>query len=189
VAKFSGSIWLAQHVDQKVRVDVDLRQEGLLVVTTGDLLIGKWDHDAVLVEEAPDGIRIVAEGEELIFAADTPGFVDRWSQVRGERQTSQPPPMPGQPAEGQPAPGQLAPGQLVATLSLVLALAATVIAIVSSQAWLAIAIGTLAATLGVFANRGREWWEAPLVKGLGTLGTSVAIVAISLGIMNLDRLG
>ena len=232
MAKFQGTLWLVDEISSKLSVEVDIREEGTVAITARDLTIGEWPRSQLVVEPSSDGIHIMAEGEELVFATETPGFVDAFSgghplklfpapptlplssdlghrrpeQVR-DRPTKQPgeaptvsspstshatspahvrrrrrPPV--QPVWGKLTLGQ--PGLGLAATSVVVALIAVALAFRPGLAIATVAFGVVAAVAGIIANRGKEWWEAPRVKGLATAGIALGIVAISLGVMGMD---
>ncbi|HUO45665.1 MAG TPA: DUF4190 domain-containing protein [Acidimicrobiia bacterium] len=234
MAKFQGTLWLVDEVSSKLSVEVDIRDEGTVAITARDLAIGEWPRSQLVVEPSSDGIHIIAEGEELVFASETPGFVDAFSGGRplkpfsvlptrslpsdlGHHQPlerlpdrpAKPPtqasaassPQPGpspatsparmrhrrtrvQPRSGKFVSGQ--PGLALAVVSVVLALGAVALAFWASLSVVAVACGVLAALVGIIATRGKEWWEAPRVKGLATAGIALGIVSISLGVMGMD---
>ena len=171
MAKYEGKLSLAADPSTSLTVEIDVDNGGLVIVTAGDLDIGRWPREALQVEPIPQGYRLRAEGEDLIFKTDSPGFDT----------ALKPPPLHVH--KGSPA------GVALGAVALVACLVGIVLTLSLSRALPGAIGGSLAVVLGVLANRGIEWWEAPLQKGLATAATALGIVALTLATMKVDLLG
>lgn len=171
MAKYAGKLSLAADPTTSLTVEIDVDQGGLVIVTAGDTDIGRWPREALAVEATPQGYRLRAEGEELIFKTDTPGF-----------DTAIKPPLP-------PARTESRTGLTLGAIALAASLLGIVLTLVLSRVLPGIAGGALGLILGLVANRGLEWWEAPLQKGLATSAIGLGIVALTLAAMEVDLLG
>jgi hypothetical protein len=169
LTKYAGKLSLAADPTTSLTVEIDVDQGGLVIVTAGDTDIGRWPRDTLQVETTPQGYRLRAEGEELIFKTDTPGF----------DAAIKPPPA----AHGSRA------GVFLGAAALLVSVAGVVLTLTLSRVAPGAIGGALALVLGLIANRGIEWWEAPLQKGLATAAFGLGIVALTLAAMEVDLFG
>ncbi len=171
MAKFAGTLWLANDTSTRLSVEVDIDDGGLVVVTSGERDIGKWSRSSLLAEPSGPGFRLRAEGEELVFMSDTPGFGEALASV---------------PVSG--ATPTLKPTTWVGTAAAIVATFAILLTLVAERPLAGIGGGILGGVLGLIANRGLEWWEAPRVKALAAAAGALGIIAVTLGVMDLDLL-
>jgi len=73
---FAGSLRLATDAESRVRAEIEVNAERLVVTTGGDEL-GNWELAALTIDPAPGGFRINADGEDLILTTgDNKSFAD-----------------------------------------------------------------------------------------------------------------
>jgi hypothetical protein len=73
---FSGSLRLAADPESRVRADIEVDDERLVVRAGGDEL-GNWDLTSLSFLPAPGGFRLNADGEDLILTTgDNPSFAE-----------------------------------------------------------------------------------------------------------------
>lgn len=73
---FPGSLRLAADPESRVRADIEVDAERLVVRAGGDEL-GNWELSSLTFDPAPGGFRMRADGEDLILTTgDNPKFAD-----------------------------------------------------------------------------------------------------------------
>ena len=93
---FPGSLRLAADPQSRVRAEIEVDDERLVVRAGGDEL-GNWSLAAVSFDPAPGGFRMSADGEDLILTTgDNPAF----AQIVG---VDAPPPLVNNGDEAEPA--------------------------------------------------------------------------------------
>lgn len=98
---FAGSLRLATDSESRVRAEIEVDAERLVVRTGGDEL-GNWELATLSIDPAPGGFKINADGEELIL---TTGDNKTFADLVG---VESPPPLGkngDQPPEGPPTAG------------------------------------------------------------------------------------
>ena len=73
---FTGSLRLAADPDSRVRADIEIDADRLILRAGGDEL-GAWELTGIDIEPAPGGFRVQADGEDLILTTgDNPTFAE-----------------------------------------------------------------------------------------------------------------
>ena len=70
---FSGRLWLVKDRYSEVRVQVQLDDERITIISNGTV-IGDWPFADIEIKRDVDGIHVFAEGEELVIASRESGF-------------------------------------------------------------------------------------------------------------------
>jgi hypothetical protein len=66
VEVFEGSLFTPRDLGHRVNVQVDLTDERFRLLS-GEVEIGNWTLDEIVVNAQPDGFHVRAEGEEIIL--------------------------------------------------------------------------------------------------------------------------
>ena len=63
---FEGSLFTPRDLEHRVHIQVDLTGERFRLVS-GNVELGNWSLDEIVVNAQPDGFHLRAEGEEIIL--------------------------------------------------------------------------------------------------------------------------